>query len=502
MKKQIIAISLTCSCLLNASWIDDAKAKVNSAVDTAKEKTSILVDNAKGKYSKYNEDKAKKKEAKLNKCISDIEQTLPTYALFLEQNYISSTKPIETKILNNYIKLKNKGISKELSKYLSHETLEKLSNSTSNIEYMSIVISELKKLQKEFKKNDKTVLSNLIKQTQYLMYAWTTPMEILSSQKIYDNSLLGLSSAFYNKINKDTYKNYNKFVYSMLFANLINENIVIPKDSSLKGSAKVYGAYITFGTSLLLTGIPNNKDKKGLKTICEDITNQIINNSTADEYIQKNIATSLNIDKDKLAKIIKDIPNNKHLFQSAIFLNKDIKTYKEVNIINNPLNDSWYLMIREYMELQDNFYQAKKEVDKIIKILAILPNTEKEIAILKQSTFNVDGLYRKFDEIVRFNIIDLPLSIYADLYSIQVKKAKQWYDDDEDKITDIAVAYNKSCANMQKYLSSEFATLRVMNTMKVIKKELNEDEFKVAKTRAKLTQDWLNMLNKVKIQNK
>lgn len=491
MKKQIIALGICCSCILNASWIDDAKSKVNGAVDSAK-----------GKYEKYNTDKEKEKQDKINQCISDIEKNLPNYALFLEQNYVSSTKPIEAKILSSYKKLTSKGISKELQLSLAPDILKKLINSTSNIEYMSTVLSELKKIQKQFKKNDKTQLNSLVKQTQFLMYAWTTPMEILASKNIYDSSILGISNQFYKNLHKDTYQNYNEFVYSMLFVNLINENIVIPKDSALKGSAKTGLAYFTYGTSLLLTGTPNNEDKKGLQTICTEITSQVINSSTADEYIQKNIAINLNIDKDKLSKIIKDISTNENLFKSAIFLNKDIKSYKEVSIIDNPLNDNWYLMIREYMELQDNFYQAKKEVDKIIKILAILPNTEKEIAILKQSTFNVDSLYRKFDEIVRFNIIDLPLSIYADLYSIQVKKAKQWYDDDESKITDIAVAYNKSCANMQKYLSSEFATLRVMNTMKVIKKELNEDEFKVAKTRAKLTQDWLNMLNKVKIQNK
>ena len=472
--------------MLNANWIDDAKSKVNDAVVSVK-----------GKYEKYNTEKEKEQQDKINQCISDIEKQLPNYALFLEQNYISSTKPIETKILSSYKKLASQGISKELKLSLASDTLQKLENSTSNIEYMSTVISELKKIQKQLKKNDKTQLASLIKQTQFLMYAWTTPMEILSSKNIYDNSILGISNSFYKKMKKDTYKNYSDFVYSMLFVNLINENIIIPKDTALKGILK------SGLGGLLLTVTVTNEDKKGLKNICTDITSSIINNNTtADEYIQENIATNLNIDEDKLSKALKDISNNKNLFKSAIFLNKDIKSYKEVNILDNPLNDNWYLMIREYMELQDDFYQSKKEVDKIIKILAILPDTEKEIALLKQSVFNVDSLYRKFDEIVRFNIIDLPLSIYADLYSIQVNKAKKWYDDDENKISDIAVAYNKSCANMQKYLSSEFAILKVMNTMKVIKKELNEDEFKVAKTRAKLTQDWLNMLNKVKIQNK
>ena len=173
-----------------------------------------------------------------------------------------------------------------------------------------------------------------------------------------------------------------------------------------------------------------------------------------------------------------------------------------MSIIDNPLNDSWYFMIREYTELQDNFYNSKKEIDKIIKILSVLPDAEKEIAILKQNIFDVDALYRKLDGVVRYNIIELPVVIYADLYSIQLGEAKEWYDDDERIIEDIAVAYNKSCANMQQYISSEFALERALHTLRLIKKELNEEELEQAKTRAKMTQDWLNMLNKVEVKNK
>ncbi len=67
---------------------------------------------------------------------------------------------------------------------------------------------------------------------------------------------------------------------------------------------------------------------------------------------------------------------------------------------------------------------------------------------------------------------------------------------------DIAIAYNKACANMQKYMVSEFAINKVMRITRALKKEFNDDEWKEVKTRAKLTQDWFNMLNKVKISNK
>jgi hypothetical protein len=303
MKKQIIALSICCSCLLNASWIDDAKLKASG-----------VVDNVKSKVTEYSDEKEKQKQVKINKCITDIEKNLPDYAIFLEQNYISSTKPIETKVLSNYKKLTLNGISNELQSSLDVDVVNKLANSTSNIEYMSTVLSELKKIQKQLKKNDKTKIDNLVKQTQFLMYAWTTPMEILSSQKIYDTSLLGISNQFYKNTNKDTYKNYNELIYSMLYINLMNENIVIPKDTTASALLK----------NNLYNGVPTTEAKKGLKNICTEITTRLINTDTADDYIQSNFANNLNIEKDKLANDIKGIKNNKDLFESAVFLNKNI----------------------------------------------------------------------------------------------------------------------------------------------------------------------------------
>ena len=154
------------------------------------------------------------------------------------------------------------------------------------------------------------------------------------------------------------------------------------------------------------------------------------------------------------------------------------------------------------MEIQDDFYKNKKEVEKIIEILNALPDTENKIAILKEDIFKVDSLYRKLDELVRFNIIDLPISIYADLYSNEVRKAKKWYKDDNKLIANLAVSFNQSCANLKKYMLSPITIDKVLKVKKEIKDEFNDAEWEEVKTRAKLTQDWLNMLNKVKIENK
>ncbi len=542
MKKQIIAISLCCACALQAGWYDDAKEKANSTYESSKEsigatvadakksvnttvvsakeisnsaykssKESIgatvtdakksvntTVESAKGEYDKYNKDKKEVKQKELDACVSKIKDDLPQYGLFLEQQYMDVNSRGEHKILDSYKKLKDKGISPDLKTNFDPSILSKLSQSKSTLEYSSSVISALKIIQKELKKNEKEKLDSLIKQVQFLMFAWTTPMEIASTQNIYDASLLEMNTDMIKSINTNNYDNYTRFIYSLLYVNLINENIVIKKDTSLDIGMSVFTGLGLIGGVLT----SNNEDKKGIEIVCKDLLGGTFSKDPS-EIILANFSSTLDIPNETITKNLDEIAKNNNLFERPVMFNKNITDLKEVSIIDNPLNDSWYLMVREYMELQDDFYKMKKEVDKIIKILDVLPDTENQIATLKQNLFEVDALYRKFDEVVRFNIIDLPVSIYADLYYIEFQKGKKWYNDDEKAMGDIAVSYNKACANMQKYMVSEYAIEKVMRITKSLKSEFDEEtEWKEVKTRAKLTQDWFNMLNKVEIKNK
>lgn len=495
MKKQIIALSLCCSCILNASWLEDTKAKASQAYNSTKSYASDTYAGAKAKYANYTEEQKEAHEAKITKCSNDLKEKLPQYGLFLEQNYMDVNRRNEAKIFTSYTKLKAKNISSQLQSYMPEESMNKLMNATSTLEYTNIVLSELVRVQKELEKNNPKALNSLIKQTELLMYAWTAPLELFSTKKVYDNSLLNFSTNLYKNIAKTNYANYTEFIYSMIDFNLINENLVVKKDSDLEDFLK------TSPVVMIAFGLPTGHNTKGLRAICEEITDSILDKD-AKTYLLENISSTLDIEQTKIDKALDDISKNNNIFEGPVVFDKNLKKLHEVAIIDNPLNDSWYLMIREYMELQDDFYKMKKEIDKIIKILAILPDSEKQVATLKQNLFDVDALYRKFDETVRYNIIDLPVSIYADLYYIEFRKGKKWYDDDENAMGDIAIAYNKSCANMQKYMVSEFAVNKVMRITRTLKKEFNEDEWKEIKTRAKLTQDWFNMLNKVKISNK
>lgn len=507
MKKKIVTFIL-CGGLLYAGWYDDIKETTTKAY----EQTVIYADDMKGTTTKayeqtviyanesynktkddidtYQKAKVLNEQAELNNCIIKLEETLPKYGLFLEKNYMNVNKRNEAKILQSYQRLNSKGIDSNLKNKIDPKILEKFSSATSNLEYTSIVLSELKRIKKTLKDNNQDMLNDYVQQIELLMYAWTTPMEILSTRNIYNQSLLDLSSNLYGNLNKENYENYTKFIYSMLFVNLINETIEIEKDTKVDINVNTF----LIGSSALEQ---NSDYKNDLENICKEESNII-----ADNYLTGNMAITLGIDEEKIDKEIHKIAKNNNLFEGAILFNKNMESLKKVSIIDNPLNDYWYLMIREYMALQDDFYKMKKEIDQIIKVLSILPNTDKQVALLKQNMFDVDALYRKFDETVRYNIVDLPISIYADLYHIEFRKGKKWYNDDEKVMSDISIAYNKACANMQKYMISEFSIGKVMRITRALKKEFNEKEWSEVKTRAKLTQDWFNMLNKIQIKNK
>lgn len=493
MKKKIIGISLCYAYILNAGWYDDAKLKAHKAYNSSQKYVSATYKDAKGKYENYTEEQKKAYNKKITKCANDLKKVLPKYGLLLEQNYMDINRMNETKTLRAYQQLKTKGISSKLQTYLPKTSINRLSNASSTLEYMNIILSELKRVQKKLKKNNPASILTLMKQTEFLMYSWTTPFELFSTKKIYDNSLLNNSNNLYTHLDKTDYTNYTEFIYSMIDFNLLNGIIIAKKNSNIVGKSTTISplALIALGNS------PTSEDKKGLKAVCQkNIDEDDI------EHIPKNISSTLDIKEEKIEKELNKISKRNNIFEAAMIFNKEHIKLHEVSIINNPLNDSWYLMIREYMELQNDFYKIKEEVNRIKKILTILPNNEKQVATLTQNLFDVDALYRKFDEIVRYNIIDLPVSIYADLYFMKFRKAKKWYNDDEKAMGNIAIAYNKSCANMQKYMVSEFAVNRVMRVTRTMKKEFNEDEWKEIKTRAKLTQDWFNMLNKVSIKNK
>ena len=275
--------------------------------------------------------------------------------------------------------------------------------------------------------------------------------------------------------NKDALENYINqtkylmFAWTLPFEILATKNIV---DQSLFGNTAdfyqnekkvIYGNYSMFINSLVYLKVNATNDK-----------------ALALKLLNKSIS-----DKESASPIFY-IPFNE---------------FSNADLINMPLNDDWYSMIRIYKELQDGFYKSKKEVKKIIKILEVLPDTEIVRSELQNYMYDVDKLYRSLDRMARHTVFSVPISLYTDIYTDKFKEEKGLFNDDEDGIADIAVSFNEACANMQKYLADRKVMAKVLKLNKKIKKEFKDEHWKEVVTRAKLGQDWLNMLNKVEIRN-
>lgn len=360
-----------------------------------------------------------------------------------KENYITID---EKNILAIYRELYSRGINQSLSVKFDQLQYLNLKNAPAEIAYMNHIISGLKRVQKGLKQQNTEELEKYLNQTKYLMYAWTLPFEILATKNIVKNSLLGGTQAFYDKEIKTVYEAYNKLISSL---------------ASLKNKQDIEAE---FQTAFEIN--PCNNLEETLKT----------------REGMLPIIFSKNESGEQNYSIIFDIP-----FEDMI----------EVTNLDNITSDEWYHMIRVYVTLQDQFYETKKEIEKILNILKILPNTENQTANLQKELISIDNLYRKLNDLARYNIFGLPISIYLDLYTHELNLALDGINDEE-RIREIAISFNKTCANMQNYIVNEDVLDKLLNFQKSIKKEFDDEEWKEVKTRAKLTKDWLRMLEKVK----
>jgi hypothetical protein len=484
MNKMVLTV--LASTIVYAGWIGDIKQKADEAKN-----------NALKKYENFQEEKKKKADEKIAQCVQSLKVNIPLYRTAIKEYYFNVNKRNENKVLKAYSSLDKAGINADLNNSISNEVLFELENSKSTFQYSNIILREISEIYSELKNGNIENLDKLVNRIRFYMFAWTAPYEIMSTKKIFENSLLGINPKLFNSLSKDRYNEYAQFIYSLLYQNMIHENIFIAKDSVLSASLKI----AMVGPAGLLIDI----DEKiiGLENMCKELSDSYFKKDP-NEYILKNISNTLSINYDKLESDIIRISKNNNIYDTPAFISsKSIKGIAFLNIDDNPLNDSWYMMIREYMELQNNFYSIKKGIANVIKVLSNHDREKKYIAELKVDMIKVDSLYRKLDEIVRYNIIDLPVSIYSDLYRIKFNRYKKWYNDDEEKMVDVAVNFNKACANMQKYMVSDFGIRKVIKTTSTMKSEFDEEkEWKEIQARAKLTQDWFNMLNKITIRNK
>jgi len=120
----------------------------------------------------------------------------------------------------------------------------------------------------------------------------------------------------------------------------------------------------------------------------------------------------------------------------------------------------------------------KKDIKKIFTELekSKYDVSPRALATLQDEYENMDILLNKLNRITRYNIFDLPLAVFADVYRLEIEENQSTLGlgGDKAKIMDIAVMYNYTCSNLQKYMVSKFTINKVLAVHKILKKSLKE----------------------------
>ncbi len=464
MKKIIITFVFLFSGITNAAWFGMVNDKTHEQIEEEKIEA----------------------QKKITICVKNIAIELEKEKNILKKYYFLQNSVAEKNVLKQYNKIEVLPLP------------NRLFDAESLIEYMYRVMSEINLAKKLFSEN-KITQEVFIKKINSLIFSWTVPYEILATENIYNHSLMKGAKVLYENINKDIYLDYKKFIFKISPKNikilLLPNGIYVPQ-SELKRSCE---RFMTGSLSVeperassFFSGIGRGGSVEGFS---DSFSKRFFENSDTfflDEKIKE-------YDEKGHISIIFDGIENK-ITESAYPMDEE-----KIIIFNNPFNDEWYLMIREYIALQDKFYELNVEINKIILALSKIhsQNIEKNISEMEKNLIISDLLYRKLDGIVRYNIIGLPLAIYSDVYRNEINKVSGLWGmgKDEDEIRNIALKYNQTCANMQKYVASDFTKKKFLNTVRVIKESMDDKEYNELKMSAKLSQDWLNMLNKVKVTN-
>jgi hypothetical protein len=180
---------------------------------------------------------------------------------------------------------------------------------------------------------------------------------------------------------------------------------------------------------------------------------------------------------------------------------KAVEPFKK--IITNYFPDSWYLMIREYINTQNTFFNSKNITKDLLKTFLPLTNYEKDnyrehskaIKLISNYSTFADLYFKKIDSLYRFYIFDLPVTMLCKYSYYRARSAKHWLDDkDELKKTLLDFA----AISEFKFTVAPSTDDWIITTSKELKSSFDEKEYAEIKAQSKLTKEWYNLLPKVK----
>jgi hypothetical protein len=180
---------------------------------------------------------------------------------------------------------------------------------------------------------------------------------------------------------------------------------------------------------------------------------------------------------------------------------KAIKPYESINVNYHP--DEWYYIIRQYIEMQNTYYQFSDRRKKILKIYSSLTNIpsanieEHRDNLYRFDKFNQlqDLFFKKVDSLVRYNYFDVPVQQLSWYSYLRCKEAQHWLDD-KDKMTKALVDF--ASIKEFKYTADPVTDDILIRTRKAFKRNYSDEEYKEAEAQVKIKKEWYDLLPQVK----
>lgn len=180
---------------------------------------------------------------------------------------------------------------------------------------------------------------------------------------------------------------------------------------------------------------------------------------------------------------------------------KMLKAYKVIN--TKYQSNEWYLMMRQYADMQDAFYRMrqlkKKVIDHYTKKQRISGSSTKahdeSLAVLINYGVKDDLYFKKLDTIVRYRIFDAPIQNFCWHSILRCKEAQHWINDKQ-KMDKALLDFTS--LKQFKFTVSPQTDEMLLWTRKAFKRNYNEEEYKEIEARVKISKEWYDLFPKIK----
>jgi len=178
-----------------------------------------------------------------------------------------------------------------------------------------------------------------------------------------------------------------------------------------------------------------------------------------------------------------------------------LKAYEGMNAKYQA--NEWYLMMRQYADMQDAFYRMRELRKKVIEHYARNQGTpgpstkahDENLAVLINYGFKDDLYFKKLDAVVRYEIFDAPVQNFCWHSILRCKGAQHWINDKQ-KMDNALLDFTS--LKQFKFTVSPLTDEMLLWTRKTFKRNYTEQEYKEIEARVKIGKEWYDLFPKIK----